>query len=97
MSIRHTMTGEYQPGLKDNKYSELNTRRKRKRSIRGYILQQRLNFRFFITGTFRKEQANRRLSDTSPWQFNLYIMYGCFVRIFKIGKNARRAAILWMN
>ena len=24
-------------------------------------------------------------------------MYGCFVRIFKIGKNARRAAILWMN
>ncbi|EGR74161.1 hypothetical protein HUSEC_11428 [Escherichia coli O104:H4 str. LB226692] len=65
MYIRHTMTGEYQSSLKDNKYSELNTQRKR--SIRGYILQQRLNFRFFITGAFRKVQAARRFSDATTW------------------------------
>lgn len=75
------MTGEYQSGLKDNKYSELNTQRKRKRSIRGYILQQRLNFRFFITGAFRKVQAARSSSDASTCQivlYILYIMYGGF-------------------
>lgn len=62
MSIQHTMTGEYQSGKKDNKYSELNTQRKQKRS--DYILQQRLNFRFFITGTFRKS----RLTGLSDFQ-----------------------------
>ncbi len=73
---------------KDNKYSELNTQRKRKRSIRGYILQQRLNFRFFITGHSGKCRRPGALLTPVPARLFCTFCTSCTEVLFAFLKSA---------